>query len=109
VNFWATWCPPCRKEFPSLGRVRKLFKPAEFEVLAVNIGEDPDTVFSFAGHTEFPVLFDRDSKAMAAWPVRGLPTTFLVDRQGRLAFRATGGREFDDPEIVAAIRQLHNS
>jgi thiol-disulfide isomerase/thioredoxin len=109
VNFWATWCPPCRKEFPSLGRVRKLFKPAEFEVLAVNVGEDPDTVFSFAGNTEFPVLFDRDSKAMAGWPVRGLPTTLLVDRQGRLAFRATGGREFDDPEIVAAIRQLLNS
>ncbi len=106
VNFWATWCPPCRKEFPSLGRVRKLLKPTEFEVLAVNVGEDPDTVFSFAGTPEFPVLFDRDSKAMAAWPVKGLPTTFLVDRQGGLAFRAVGGREFDDPEIVAAIRQL---
>jgi thiol-disulfide isomerase/thioredoxin len=106
VNFWATWCPPCRKEFPSLDRVRKLFKPDEFEVLAVNVGEDPETVFSFAGNTPFPVLFDRDSKTMAAWPVRGLPTTFLVDRQGRLAFRAIGGREFDDPEIVALIRSL---
>lgn len=106
VNFWATWCPPCRKEFPSLGRVRKLFKPADFEVLAVNVGEDPDSVFSFTGTAEFPVLFDRDSKAMAAWSVRGLPTTFLVDRQGRLAYRATGGREFDDPEIVAMIRSL---
>lgn len=106
VNFWATWCPPCRKEFPSLGRVRKLFKPAEFEVLAVNVGEEPDTVFSFTGVAGFPILFDRDAKAMAAWSVRGLPATFLVDRQGRLAFRATGGREFDDPEIVAAIRQL---
>lgn len=109
VNFWATWCPPCRKEFPSLGRVRKLFKPAEFEVLAVNVGEDPDTVFSFAGNTDFPVLFDRDSRAMAAWPVKGLPTTLLVDRQGRIAYRAVGGREFDDPEIVAAIRQLLKS
>ncbi|MBI4995547.1 MAG: TlpA family protein disulfide reductase [Rhodocyclales bacterium] len=106
INFWATWCPPCRKEFPSLGRVRKLFKASEFEVVAVNVGEDPDTVFSFAGNTEFPVLFDRDAKAMTSWSVRGLPTTFLVDRQGRLAFRATGGREFDDPDIVAAIRQL---
>ena len=106
VNFWATWCPPCRKEFPSLGRVRKRFKPSEFEVIAVNVGEDPDTVFSFAGITDFPVLFDRDSKTMAAWSVRGLPTTFLVDRQGRLAYRATGGREFDDADIVALIRSL---
>lgn len=106
VNFWATWCPPCRKEFPSLARVRRLFKPAEFEVLAVNVGEEPDAVFSFTGVAGFPVVFDRDSKAMAAWSVRGLPATFLVDRDGRLAFRATGGREFDDPEIVATIRRL---
>jgi thiol-disulfide isomerase/thioredoxin len=106
VNFWATWCPPCRKEFPSLSRVKKLFKPGEFEVVAVNVGEDPDTVFSFAGIADFPVVFDRDSQAMARWGVRGLPTTFLVDRQGRLAYRATGGREFDAAEIVALIRSL---
>ncbi|WP_284155308.1 TlpA family protein disulfide reductase [Sulfuricystis multivorans] len=106
INFWATWCPPCRKEFPSLSRVRKLFKPAEFEVIAVNVGEDPDSAFSFAGITDFPVVFDRDSKTMAAWAVKGLPTTFLVDRNGQIAYRATGGREFDDPDIVATIKQL---
>jgi thiol-disulfide isomerase/thioredoxin len=106
VNFWATWCPPCRKEFPSLSRVRKLFKPAQFEVVAVNVGEDPDNVFSFTGNIEFPVLFDRDSKTMAAWSVRGLPTTFLVNKQGQLAYRATGGREFDDPAIVSLIKGL---
>lgn len=109
INFWATWCPPCRKEFPSLGRVRKLFKRSEFEVLAVNVGEDPDSVFSFTGITDFPVMFDRDSKAMVAWAVRGLPTTFLVDRKGQVAYRATGGREFDDPDIVATIKQLLKS
>ena len=106
VNFWATWCPPCRKEFPSLGRVRKLFKAADFEVLAVNVGEDPDAVFSFAGSPEVPVLFDRDSQTMARWPVKGLPTTLVVDRQGRLALRAVGGREFDDPAIVGQLREL---
>ncbi len=106
VNFWATWCPPCRREFPSLTRIRRLFKAAPFEVVAVNVGEEPDAVFSFAGNTDFPVLFDRDAKAMAAWSVLGLPTTFLVDRQGRLAYRATGGREFDAPEIVALVKGL---
>lgn len=109
VNFWATWCPPCRKEFPSLIRVRKLFKPGEFEVLAVNVGEDPETVFSFAGAPAFPILFDRDSQAMAGWPVPGLPTTFLIDRRGRLVAKAVGGREFDDPAIVSSIRQLLKS
>lgn len=106
VNFWATWCPPCRKEFPSLGRVRKLFRPADFEVLAVNVGEDPETAFSFAGAVDFPILFDRDSKVMARWQVKGLPSTFVVDRRGRLALRAVGGREFDDPAIVAQLREL---
>jgi thiol-disulfide isomerase/thioredoxin len=106
VNFWATWCTPCRQEFPSLGRVRQLFKPEEFEVLAVNVGEEAESVFSFTGVTAFPVLLDPEGQAMAAWPVKGLPTTFLVDRQGYLVYRATGGREFDDPEIVANIQEL---
>jgi thiol-disulfide isomerase/thioredoxin len=106
VNFWATWCPPCRREFPSLGRVQKLFKPTDLAVLAVNVGEDAETIFSFTGHTDVAILLDRDSAAMGRWPVRGLPTTFIVDKQGRLALRAVGGRDFDDPAIVAAVRGL---
>jgi thiol-disulfide isomerase/thioredoxin len=106
VNFWATWCPPCRKEFPSLGRLQKLFRPEDLQVLAVNVGEDADTIFSFAGLTDFPVLLDRDSAAMARWPVRALPTTFVVDRRGQLAYRAVGGREFDDPAVTAQLKQL---
>jgi thiol-disulfide isomerase/thioredoxin len=106
VNFWATWCPPCRQELPSLSRLKKKLGGEAFEILSVNIGEDVDTVFDFAGNPNYPMLFDLDSKAMAAWPVKGVPTTLLVDRQGRLAYRAVGGREFDDAEVVALIRQL---
>jgi thiol-disulfide isomerase/thioredoxin len=106
VNFWATWCPPCRREFPSLGRVQKLFKPSELAVLAVNVGEDAETIFSFTGATDVSILLDRDSAAMRRWPVKGLPTTFIVDRQGRLALRAVGGRDFDGPAIVAQLRAL---
>ena len=106
VNFWATWCPPCRREFPSLSRVQKLFKPAELAVLAVNVGEDAETIFSFAGSSDIALLLDRDSAAMRRWPVKGLPTTFIVDRQGRLALRAVGGRDFDNAAIVAQLRAL---
>ena len=106
VNFWATWCPPCRREFPSLNRVQKLFKPSELAVLAVNVGEDAETIFSFTGATDVTILLDRDSTAMRRWPVKGLPTTFIVDKQGRLALRAVGGRDFDDPAIVAQMRAL---
>lgn len=106
VNFWATWCPPCRQELPSLSRLKKKLSGEAFEILSVNIGEDVDTVFDFAGNPAYPMLFDHDSTAMAAWPVKGVPTTLLVDRQGRLAYRAVGGREFDDADVVGLIRQL---
>ena len=106
VNFWATWCPPCRREFPSLSRLQKLFRPAELAVLAVNVGEDSETIFSFAGASDVTILLDRDSAAMRRWPVKGLPSTFVVDRRGRLALRAVGGREFDDAAIVAQLRGL---
>ena len=106
VNFWASWCPPCRRELPSLGRLQKLFKPADLTVVAVNVGEDADTVSSFVGTTNFPVLLDKNSSVMELWPIKGLPTTFVVDRSGRLALRAVGPRDFDDPAIVAQLREL---
>lgn len=106
VNFWATWCPPCRTEFPSLDRLQKRFKPSELKVLAVNVGEDTDKVFIFAGNANFPVLLDKDSAAMKSWPVKGLPTTYAVSKAGRLALRAVGGRDFDDPVVVAQLRAL---
>lgn len=79
-------------------------------MLAVNVGEDPDTVFRFTADypVEFPILFDRDSSVVNAWPVKGLPSTFVVDPQGRIVYRAIGGREWDDPKLlepVLALRQ----
>ena len=113
VNFWATWCPPCRREMPSLERLSQVLKDDDVAILAVNVAEDLDTVFSFTGTLypipTFPILFDRDSRVLKSYPVRGLPTTFIVDRQGRIAYRAVGGREFDDPAIVARIRELMRS
>ena len=113
VNFWATWCPPCRREMPSLERLSQILKDDGFAILAVNVAEDLDTVFSFTGTLDpiptFPILFDRDSRVLKSYPVRGLPTTFIVDRQGRIAYRAVGGREFDDPAILARIRELMRS
>jgi thiol-disulfide isomerase/thioredoxin len=112
VNFWATWCPPCRREMPSIERLSRILKGPDFEVLAVNVGENLDTVFSFTGTLDpvptFPIVFDRDSRVLKAWPVRGLPATFILDKEGRIAYRAVGGREFDDPVILTQIRSLIN-
>ncbi len=110
VNFWATWCPPCRREMGSLQRLYQATKDQGLEILAVNIGEDQDTVFAFLGEIEptpsFPMLFDQEAASLAAWGVRGLPTTFIVRPNGRIAYRAVGGREFDHPEIQAKIKAL---
>ena len=77
-------------------------------MVAINIGEDEDTIFGFSANypVDFPLLLDRDSKTIQSWPVKGLPTTFVVDPAGRLAYRAIGGRAWDAPEILSQIRAL---
>lgn len=110
VNFWATWCPPCRREMPSMERLSQALSKEPFVVLAVDVGEDSDTIEAFASQLDvtptFPILLDADSRAMTAWKVGGLPTTFLVDKQGRVVASAIGGREFDHPEMIESIRRL---
>ena len=111
INFWATWCPPCRREMGSLERLYQATKDKNVEVLAVNIGEDLDTVFSFLGTIEpspsFQVLFDADAISMKNWKVQGLPTTYIINSNGEIVYRAIGGREFDHPDIQQAVISLN--
>lgn len=108
VNFWATWCPPCREELPSLQRLWEDKRDQGLVVLGVNVGEDAERIFFFTADypVDFPLLLDRDSAVIEAWPVRGIPTTFILDREGRMAYRAIGAREFDAPELRARVREL---
>ncbi len=110
INFWATWCPPCRKEMPSLERLYQHFKDQPFMVLAVNQWETDDHVFSYMGELnvfpEFPILFDPESKISEEYGVLGLPTSVIIDQQGRIRYRAVGGREFDHPEIMKLISSM---
>ncbi|MGF1545783.1 MAG: TlpA family protein disulfide reductase [Thiotrichales bacterium] len=110
VNFWATWCPPCRREMPSLERLHQKLKDQPFAVLAVDVGEPAEAIFSFIGQLDpaptFPILLDSDSKGVQAWPVRGLPTTYIIDKKGQIAYTAIGGREFDDDGVVNTIKAL---
>lgn len=110
INFWATWCPPCRREMGSLERLRLATKDKNVVILAVNIGEDIDTVLSFMGTVEpspdFPILFDPDASSMKVWKVKGLPTTYIVHPNGTIAYQAVGGREFDHPNILQTIINL---
>jgi len=107
VNFWATWCPPCRREINSLERLYSTLKNKGVVVLAVNVGEDDATVLSFMNDVEpeltFSVLFDKDSKTMEKWGAIGLPSTFIVNKKGKIVYKAIGGRDFDNKNILDKI------
>jgi peroxiredoxin len=108
VNFWATWCPPCREEMPSMQRAHAAVSKEGIGVVAINVGEDADTVAQFlaSAQVQFPLPLDETSKVVMSYPVRGLPTTFVVDSDGRLAYVATGEREWDDPALLNLVRAL---
>ena len=110
LNFWATWCPPCRREIPSMESIYLDLGDKGFVVLGVNEFETPDHVFAYTGQLSvfptFPILFDLDSKVSELYGVKGLPTTLLINRQGQVVYRAAGGRDFDHPEVRAIVEEL---
>lgn len=110
LNFWGSWCPPCRREMPSMERLYQALKDQPFTILAVNQAESVDMVFAYTSEIEpaptFPMLLDTDEKIPPRWGVRGLPASFIIDKQGRVAYRAMGGREFDHPDIKGKIDAL---
>ena len=110
LNFWATWCPPCIREMPSMERLHQQVDADDFKVIAVNQMEDADEVFAFTGQLEidptFEILFDTTSSVSQDYAVRGLPTTYLIDKKGKIRYRAVGGREFDHAEVVKLIENL---
>jgi thiol-disulfide isomerase/thioredoxin len=108
VNFWATWCPPCREELPSMNRAYERLRNNGVAMVAINVGEDEAQIFPFLADypVEFPILLDRGGTIIDRWPVKGLPTTFIVDTQGNLVYRAIGARAWDDANIVDRILKL---
>ena len=108
LNFWATWCPPCRYEMPSMERAHKKVAGDGIALLAINVGESEDEIFEFTGRypVTFPLLLDSDGAVIRRYGVIGLPTTFVIDPRGRVTHRAVGGREWDDERLLAQLRRL---
>ena len=110
VNFWATWCPPCRDEMPSMEALYQRFKDRDFEILAVNIGETPEEVTAFMEEYgfSFPALLDEDIRVGNDYGIRAIPTSFFVNQEGRIIMRKVGYLDWDTPEVHAAMELLLN-
>jgi len=108
LNFWATWCPPCREEMPSIERLHRELKDQGLVVLGVDVDESPKLVAKFIEDFRlgFPVVLDAGSHVFSRYGVRGLPTTILIDRQGRVVGAAVGPRDWASPAGRALIRSL---
>lgn len=111
VNFWASWCTPCRKELPSMNRAWEELKQNDVAMLAINVGEDHQAVQAFKKDfpIDFIVLLDSKGTTSQHWQVTGLPTTYVLDAQGRAVYRLLGSREWDDQELIRRLRALSGS
>lgn len=111
VNFWATWCGPCKEEMPSLARLQEQLDPTRFVLLTVTTDLQRQGIAHFLSRlgVSLPVLFDEDQEVSRSFMVRGLPTTIVIARDGMLVGRAVGPRTWDSPEAVAVMRQVMES
>jgi len=111
VNFWATWCGPCKEEMPSLARLQEQLDPTRFVLLTVTTDLQRQGIAHFLSRlgVSMPVLFDEDQEVSRSFMVRGLPTTIVIARDGTLVGRAVGPRAWDSPEAEAVMRQVMES
>lgn len=108
INFWATWCVPCREEMPSIERLRASLENRPFAVLAVNLAEPESRIDKFleAVPLGFPILLDRDAKAARAWQAKMLPATYIVGPDGVIRYRHLGELDWSKAEVREAIVRL---
>jgi len=108
VNFWATWCGPCREEMPSMEELRASLQDRPFVVLAVNVGEGGRVARGFADKMSlrFPLLLDRDTKTTKAWGARILPASFVIGPDGVIRYSYLGAVDWTATEVRTAIERL---
>jgi thiol-disulfide isomerase/thioredoxin len=108
VNFWATWCPPCIAELPSMQRLAERMADEPFEILAVNVQESPFRVWNFMKVVDvrLTVLLDEKRKTFEAWGGRIFPTSYLLDEAGNIRYVAYGPLEWDSEEVLARLDEL---
>jgi len=108
INFWATWCPPCREEMPAMERLWKQHRENGFVLVAVSVDAKTDLVAPFVGEHKltFPIAIDPDMDVANRYGVKGLPSSFIVDPQGNMAALALGPRAWDGDAAHSLIEGM---
>ena len=108
INFWATWCGPCRQEMPLLAQLHDKYEPLGFTMLGVNV--EPDSAAAVAWlkgvPVNFPILFDTDSAVAGRFGVEGMPSSVLIDRNGQVRYIHRGYKPGDEAKYADMIRSL---
>jgi thiol-disulfide isomerase/thioredoxin len=108
LNFWATWCPPCRAEMPSMEILQQRFKNDGLMILSVDIMEDNEEVQEFLTNNKltFAAALDTNGRVSDDYNIRAIPTTYIIDRDGKIIISAVGGRNWNTPAMITAFETL---
>jgi len=108
INFWATWCEPCREEIPAMEKLKEKLAGRPFVILGVNVAEPEARVEKFLSvmPVTFPVLLDQEGKTAKVWRVRVLPASFLVDTQGNVRYSVVGELDWTAREVIDRVVRL---
>ena len=108
INFWASWCGPCRQEMPILDRIHQRYEPTGFSVIGINVESDPTKARKIADRAglEFPLVLDQDQQVSKAYDVQAMPYTVLVDRDGKVRYIHAGYKPGDEKKYVNRLKAL---
>jgi cytochrome c biogenesis protein CcmG/thiol:disulfide interchange protein DsbE len=109
LNIWATWCPPCKVEMPSMERLHKKLAGTDFQLIAVSVDEEDSSVVNKFVHEyglTFPVLHDQDGSIRQIYQTTGVPESFVIDRDGVIVKKVIGAADWDAPVNENLIRRL---
>ncbi|MEO2177768.1 MAG: TlpA disulfide reductase family protein [bacterium] len=108
INFWASWCGPCRQEMPILDRIHQRYEPTGFSVLGVNVESDPTKARKIADRTrvKFPLVLDQKQQVSEAYNVEAMPYTVLVDRDGKVRYIHAGYKPGDEQIYINRLKKL---
>jgi len=108
LNFWATWCPPCKEEIPTIQKLHEIMNGEKFEIMAIDLGEPPSTVKSFVNQNKlsFPVYLDPKNSLASLYASRGIPTTYILDKKGAFIAAIIGSFDYSNPQFVSIVKEL---